>query len=238
MHCGRLSLLAALLAGAAEASSFTVAVDVADVPNAQAYVAPVKTLITEWYSKINTILFGKAPLPFAEVRVVFRKTLEADTPNGRVDAPAFTHGNVISVNFTDLVRMNGNYRAMLIHELAHVCQNYKGLDKGPAKWVGEGIADYIRHKYFERDLESKLEWDPDGTIKDGPLERAALAKQGYLVGYTIAAPFLYWLELHKNPRIVVILSQDVRDGSFSSGVFASLCGAPLDALWQKFFDQK
>ena len=54
------ALLAALLGGVAGAASFTVTVDVADAPNAQPYMAPVKGLITEWYSKINTILFGNA----------------------------------------------------------------------------------------------------------------------------------------------------------------------------------
>jgi hypothetical protein len=73
--------------------------------------------------------------------------------------------------------MSGDYRAMLIHELVHVSQNYSGLTKSGNRWVGEGIADYVRHRYFEKDLLPKLEWDSDGTLKDSDMERAKLEKQ-------------------------------------------------------------
>lgn len=56
--------------------------------------------------------------------------------------------------------------------------------------------------------------------------------------YTIAAPFLYWLELHKNPRIVTILSQAVRNSHYSDGLFQEHCGDSLDMLWQAFLEQK
>ncbi len=240
---GRLPLLALLFASVAPlcaaTASFQVVVDVSDAPNAQPYVVPVKALFEEWYPKINAILFGKAaPLPFKEVRVVFEKTLRVDSDTGPQDAPALAKANVIHVNFSYLGRMEDDYRAMLVHELTHVSQNYTGLAKSPAKWIGEGIADYIRHKYFEKDLVPNLLWDSDGTLKDSPLDRPTLEKQGYLIGYTIAAPFLYWLELKKNPQIVMTLSQGIRESRYSPDVFQQRCGAPLDALWQEFLAQK
>jgi len=62
-------------------------------------------------------------------------------------------------------------------------------------------------------------------------------QEGYLAGYTIAAPFLFWLELRKDPGLIVALSHALRDGSYSPGIFTERCGAPLDALWREFILQ-
>jgi hypothetical protein len=239
----RFSLLSGLFAlGAltcAGAEPFHVVVDVSAAPNAKPYAEPVKKLFEEWYVKIDDLLFGTgASLPFQEVRVIFERKTEVVTDQGPQQAPAYSKANIVHANFQAETRFDNAYRAMLIHELVHVCQNYTGLTRSPARWVGEGIADYVRHRYFEKDLLAKLEWDSDGTLKDSPLERAALQKEGYRIGYTIAAPFLYWLELHKNPRIVAILSQAVRDSRYSPGLFKEHCGDSLDTLWQAFFEQK
>lgn len=240
---GRFPLLSGLLAlgvlTCAGAERVRVVVDVSGVPNAAPYAKPAKMLFEEWYPKINDLLFGTgASLPFQEVTVIFERKTEVDTDKGPQQAPAYTHANIVHANFQPETRFDQSYRAMLIHELVHVCQNYTGLARSPARWVGEGIADYVRHRYFEKDLLPKLEWDSDGTLKDSPLERAELEKEGYRIGYTIAAPFLYWLELHKNPRIVAILSRAVRDSHYWDGMFQEYCGDSLDHLWQAFMQQK
>jgi len=58
----------------------------------------------------------------------------------------------IHVNFSYLERVKYPYLATLIHERTHVNEQYKGCPD----WLNEGIADYIRHEYFERDIELKL----------------------------------------------------------------------------------
>lgn len=241
---GQILLAAALFTIAAsrcvDAASFQVFVDVSAAPNAQPYVVPVKALFEEWYPKINDALFGKgAPLPFKEVRVIFERKTELDIGNGKEETiPSYTKGNVVHVNFAYLGVMPDDYRAMLIHELVHVSQNYSGLTKSANRWLGEGIADYIRHRYFEKDLLTKLEWDSDGTLRNSDLERAKLEKQGYLNGYTIAAPFLYWLEIHKDQKIVTTLSLAIRESRDTTEVFQQRGGASLDALWQEFLLQR
>jgi hypothetical protein len=250
-------LFAALIASGAlrcvEAASVRVFVDVSATPNAQPFVGPVKTLFEEWYPKINDALFGKgATPPFKEVRVIFEPKVELDMGTGKEEwVAAYTQGNIVHVNFAVLGVMTDDYRAMLIHELVHVSQNYGGVTTAN-RWLVEGIADYVRHKYFERDLVPKLEWDSDGTLKglgagtfagkgmdaDSDLERAKLEKQGYLSGYTIAAPFLYWLEIHKDQKIVMTLTQDIRESRYSADVFQQRCGASVDQLWQEFLLQK
>jgi hypothetical protein len=73
--CGALlaaTLLAASAVGGAQPARFGVRVDVSQVPNARPYVKPTRELITEWYPKINAILFGKDySLPLNKVQVIF-----------------------------------------------------------------------------------------------------------------------------------------------------------------------
>jgi len=158
-----LPLLVGVPLQAADSPPYRILVDISAVPEAASYVQPVTSLLHEWYPKINRQLFGDAALPFRDVRVIFEKVTEVDTDSGRQQAPSYTNANVIHVNYPNLTHMSDDYRGMLIHELTHVVQNYSGLTRFDARWVGEGIADYIRHKTIEKDLLPKLLWDDDGT---------------------------------------------------------------------------
>jgi len=118
-------LVAALLSPGppwrADAAKFQVHVDVSKTPNAQPYVKPVKALCEEWYPRINIILFGKdAPLPFKELHIRFEPKVEkCDGPNC-IEAGGFADENTIQINFGYLGRMKDDYRAMIVHELAHI----------------------------------------------------------------------------------------------------------------------
>ncbi len=231
-------LVAALLSPGppwrADAAKFQVHVDVSKTPNAQPYVKPVKALCEEWYPRINIILFGKdAPLPFKELHIRFEPKVEkCDGPNC-IEAGGFADENTIQINFGYLGRMKDDYRAMIVHELAHINQHYR--ESPGTGWLVEGIADYVRHRYFEKDLQPKL-LELDGYRFGGSQvdEQAKLRKQGYLFGYTVAAPFLYWLEMRKSKGLLVALNIALRQGSYSPDLFQKHCGAPLDTLWQEF----
>jgi hypothetical protein len=218
----------------AEAAEFRVNVDTSKTPNAQPYVEPVKALCEEWYPKINVILFGKdRPLPFTEIHIRFEPKVEKCDGPKCIEAGGFADENTIQINFGYLSRTKDDYRAMVIHELAHVNQHYK--ESPGTGWLVEGIADYVRHRHFEKDLQPKL-LELDGYRFGGsPVEeQAKLRKEGYLFGYTIAAPFLYWLELRKAKDLLISLSLALREGSYSPDLFQKHCGAPLDALWREF----
>jgi hypothetical protein len=130
-----------------------------------------------------------------------------------------------------------DYRGMMIHELAHIVQNY-GDGTGPG-WLMEGIADYVRHKYFEKDIEPRLHLDAKGHLKGFELGRniGEFEKNGYQGGYTVAGAFLYWLEVTKDKTIVPSLNRSLHDHKFSPSLFQEHCGAPLDALWHDFVEQ-
>ncbi len=134
-------------------------------------------------------------------------------------------------------RMPDDYHTMIIHELAHVVQNYKRLpDTG---WLGEGIAGYVRHKYYEKDIEPKLHLDKKGNLQGLGRGRTKpkLDQKGYLIGYTVASAFLFWLEVRKDQQIVPTLNLALREKRYSDDIFKQRCGAPLDALWHEFMVQ-
>ncbi len=49
---------------------------------------------------------------------------------------------------------------------------------------GRGIADYVRHKYYEKDIQQKPELDKNGTLKglEAYRNRHDFARKGYLDG--------------------------------------------------------
>jgi hypothetical protein len=197
-------------------------------------------LVTEWYPIINAILFGKDyPLALKEVQVIFEPKSFVVIGSDRVEVPAHEEEDIprsigrIHINFSYLERVKYPYAATLIHELTHVNQQYKNYPE----WLNEGMADFVRHKYFERDIEAKL-LPLHGYQFDGKqMDQAKFRKQGYLLGYIGAPPFLFWLEQRKDSGLIIALNRALRDGRYSPDIFQQRCGASLDALWSEFIAQ-
>ena len=195
---------------AAEGPRFTVETDVTAAPECQSFADKSKVLCEEWYPKINEILFSKdRPLPTEKVRVVFEP----------MKGVAHTSKAVIHVSAEWVTKKKPDDYGMVIHELTHVVQDYQNHVKGEDGWLTEGIADYIRHKYFENDI-TKLRVKPEGS--------------SYKQGYTTAAAFLNWLEANKCPDLVHKLNAALHDGAYSNAMFKDLCGATLEGLWKDF----
>jgi hypothetical protein len=234
-------LLAVVLASAlrsADPSGFEVRIQVRDAKGKE-FAGPSKALCEEWYPKINAALFGQDyVLPFKEVKIIFEPSIWLGTGPRRTVIPAYTKGDTIHVNSGYVARLHekepADYRGMLIHELTHVNQHYG--DDGGAGWLTEGIADYVRHKYFEKDIEPRLHLDSNGNLQGFELDRnkGVFATEGYLAGYTVTAAFLFWLEVWKDKDIVAVLNRALREGRYSAGLFRERCGAPLGALWAEF----
>lgn len=202
------------------------------------YVAPVKALCEEWYPKINAILYGEgAPLPFPTVEVILEPAIWSGTGQDRTVVPAYTNGNTIHVNSAYLVDIPDDYLAMMIHELTHVNQAYG--DQAGAGWLVEGIADYVRHKYYEKDIEPRLHLDVGGKLEGFELDRNHhdFEHKGYMDGYTVTGAFLYWLEVRKDENIVPALNRALREKHYTDAIFQEHCGSPLEALWQEFVAQ-
>ncbi|MFZ6645146.1 basic secretory protein-like protein [Undibacterium sp. TJN25] len=224
-------------ARAAPHSAHHTTVDISKAPDAADFAKKSQALVEEWYPRINTALFGAGHrLPFKTVQIVFEPDL------GVEGAAAYASGSSIHVSSTYIRTMPDDFRAMMIHELTHINQSYPSTEN--AGWLVEGITDYVRHKYFEKDIQSSLKLDASGKMtgysKTEPyfyaLENAgaSLEEQGYLKAYTVASTFLYWLEEKKDKNIVRELNLALSRSAYSAGLFETYCGAPLDSLWQEF----
>jgi len=197
---------------AAEERRPSIEANIDAAPESKVFADKSVALCTEWYGKINEILFDKDhPLPADKVRLIFKP----------MKGVAHTTNADIYVSAEWITKQPNDY-GMVIHELTHVVQNYGGKVKGEDGWLTEGIADYIRHKYFEKDIEK---------LRVGP-------RSSYKQGYTIAAAFLFWLETKKDAELVHKLNAALHDGAYTSDFFNKNCGASLEDLWKDFLHEK
>ena len=207
MRVGAVALCLAVAAWAEPA--FTVHVDTTKAPECEAFAAKSKALVEEWYPRINEILFGKDhPLPAADITLIFEPMYGV----------AHTAKNVMHISAKWVTQTAPNDYGMVAHELTHVVQDYRG--KGES-WLTEGMADYIRDRYYEPGAR-KQRIDPD--------------RSSYQQGYGTAAVFLIWLEATKDKDIVRKLNIASHDGNYSPALFQEYGGADLDTLWKQFAD--
>lgn len=200
--------------------------------------ALARQLIAQWYPRVNALLFdpGHAlPHPTPDVRVE-RKQKYAGVP-------AYADGATIYLWAGYIAQQDqADFEGMVIHELTHINQNARNV--GDNGWVVEGVADYVRHKYFAQDIAPTLQLTADGRLRGyAPSEiylhalqqqRVDLTGRGYQRRYTVASTFLYWLELHKDGNLVHEISVALEQGTFTPALFEQSCGQPLDALWRDF----
>ncbi|HEY2572624.1 MAG TPA: basic secretory protein-like protein [Verrucomicrobiaceae bacterium] len=187
--------------------AFQVTIDTSQAPECAAFAAKSKTIVEEWYPRINEILFEKRhPLPAREITLIFEP----------MKGVAHTGNNAIHVSAEWVTKKAPNDYGMIVHELTHVVQDYRGKGEG---WLTEGIADYVRDRWFEPGARQHR-IDPD--------------KSSYRQAYGTAATFLIWLERHKDKDIVRKLNIASHDGKYSPALFPQYCGADLDALWKEF----
>lgn len=244
--CRSAPLIAALLAPvalwSAGAESCQVTVDAQSPKAIQRFADSMKVLCEEWYAKINTTLFGaNHPLPYRVVKIHFEPKILFGPKEDPTEVPAYADKDTVHINSDYVVRtakeMPQDYQGMFIHELTHIVQQYP--ESRDAGWLVEGIADYVRHKYFEKDIETKLHLDKDGKLTGYELDRnkGKFETEGYMAGYTVTGTFLFWLEGKKSQQIVPTLNQALREGHYSAPLFQQKCGAPLSGLWSEFVVQ-
>ena len=187
------------------AEPITVRVDTSKAPECAAFAEKSKTLVEEWYPRINALLFDPTrPLPYSGITLIFEP----------MKGVANTTNNVIHISADWVTEKAPNDYGMVIHELTHIVQDYHGKGEG---WLTEGIADYIRDRHFEK-REHRI--DP--------------VKSSYRQGYGIAAAFLIWLGEKKHPGLVRKLTLASHDGTYRPALFTEICGTDLDTLWREF----
>jgi hypothetical protein len=106
----------------------------------------------------------------------------------------------------------------IIHELAHVVQQYK--TPGNPGWLVEGIADYLRWFHFE-------------PVAHRPkLENPARAR--YSDSYQTTAGFLEYVVANHNHEFVVQLNAAMRQGRYSADIWKDCTGLSVRELWTRY----
>ncbi|MFZ6720048.1 basic secretory protein-like protein [Undibacterium sp. Ji49W] len=209
-------------------------------PAVLARVEQSQRLVETWYPLINSLLFDEGhALPFADVEIVLMPGFGPELAN----VVAYASDNSIYISAEQVAVMPDNFQAMMVHEITHINQQYPP-SKQQVGWLVEGVADYVRHKYFEKDISATLQINAQDQLSgyqpDAPyffmLEKqgVSLKEQGYLKAYTVASSFLYWLEVSKDKDIVKKLNVALSKGEYTPELFVVYGGATLDVLWREF----
>lgn len=185
-----------------------VLVDTNDAPDLAEWGKRAGGLCVEWLPKIAALLPSEGFVPAKQVTLYF---------DPKMKGVAATTGTRITIA-ANWVKMHPDDFGMVIHELTHVLQDYRGKGEG---WLTEGIADYVRCWHFE-----------PGTRQFTIMR----VKSSYRQGYGVAGSFLDWLERTKHKGIVVKLNGASRKGEYKPEMFEMLCGKKLDTLWHEFVE--
>lgn len=171
----------------------------------------IRTFASEWYPRVCRVLGDAAARGIESFDVVL-------VPQLPEDARGATRGNRIRLNAGYLVQNPGELEYVLLHEMVHVAQGYRGLGV-PVHWA-EGIADAVPAMLGY----TNVSWCPVC-----PLEFPH-----YTSGYRCAAAFLLHIETVHGPGVLRRLNADLRSGNYSDRFFVEATGRDLPTLWAGF----
>jgi predicted alpha-1,2-mannosidase len=106
----------------------------------------------------------------------------------------------------------------VIHELAHVVQQYK--TRGNPGWLVEGIADYLRWFHFE-------------PVAHRPKLRNP-AQARYSDSYKTTAGFLDYVVVNHDHELAVKLNAAMRQGRYSADIWKDCTGLSVQELWTEY----
>ncbi len=109
---------------------------------------------------------------------------------------------------------------VVTREVMHIVQAYPA-DAGP-DWITEGIADYVRYQ---------LGVDNAGAGWSLP---ALTSQHRYTDSDRVSARFLVWIEAKVASGWVKALDAAMRNGTYSSDLWAQKTGKSLDELWAAY----
>lgn len=115
------------------------------------------------------------------------------------------------------------YYDIFLHELTHLVQQYTTRNLDDVKWLGEGLADYVRYIYGSSNVAAN--WPlPDYSNK-----------QNFKDSYKVTARFLIWLERKYNSTLIDQLDQGLRDVTYNqNNTWNQLTGKSVEQLWDDY----
>jgi hypothetical protein len=198
-------------------------IDFSKVPdaNVKSFLDHMRRTCNETYPKILTILGSdpsRAPKQFnivLEKPTFFSLFQRGDYIGGR------TVGTNIYLNYYWVGWNPAHLDMVLVHEMAHVAQNYNWITsfRAPDYWR-EGMADYVHYKL---------------GIGNGPYCAACSANYPhYRDGYWCAAAFLLYIDAQYGSNVIRQLNSELKGGTYTDAFFEKKTGVTVDMLWDAF----
>jgi len=186
----------------------TVNIDCSEAPETQEWAENAALVAKQQYPFLIAALDEEGYQPSDSMTMVFKHMEEiAYASNGRI---------VISAEW---ITKHPDDVGMVVHELIHILQAYRHHVPG---WVTEGIADYLRFFFYERNGERTCRVNPE--------------KAKYTDSYRTTGAFFDWIVRTKDAGFIKRLNAACRNGKYSNDLFREYTGMTVDELWAGFID--
>ena len=184
----------------------TVTIDCSEVPETQEWAELAAATAKTQYPFLIAALDSEGFIPADSITIAFKN----------MDGVAYAGGGKITIS-AEWIKNHPDDIGMVVHELIHIIQAYKHRVPG---WVTEGIADYLRFFFYERNGERTCRVNPD--------------RAKYTDSYRTTGAFFDWIVRTKDAGFIKRLNAACRGGTYSIDLFREYTGMTVDELWEGF----
>jgi hypothetical protein len=189
----------------------TVELNYIEAPDLKEWAEEAALLAREQYPFLVAMLDSEGFVPPDSIVIIFREK----------HGVAYAAGNEIHIS-CDWIRRNPDDYGMVVHELIHVIQAFGSGNSVPG-WVTEGIADYLRFFWWERNGFETCRVNPESAR--------------YTDSYRTTAAFFDWIVRTKDAGFIKRLNAYCREGNYSIGLFNEFTGMTVEELWVDFIKE-
>jgi hypothetical protein len=189
---------------------YEITINTSEAPDLKEWATKQRSDIEKWYPIIIQYLPSEGYTAPKKFTITFKN----------MDGVAYTSGTSIMCSAA-WFRSHQNDQGALIHEMAHVVQQYRG--QGNPGWLIEGIADYIR--WFKYEPTNKR-------------PHPNLARAKYTDSYRTTAAFLEFVATNFDHEFVVRMNEALREGRYLPSLWQEYTGKTVDELWDEYVKPK
>ncbi len=219
-------------------------IEVRDAPEALALVERAREIGNDVYPQILDLLGdGKSDAP-RRLDIVFRTHVVVPQFAVGEEALGCAYRKTVVLNAGFLCEHPENLDALLVHEMAHVAQNYSNFPYRHAwQWYAHRFSFTAMHPFGTRPPNMPFYWTEGiadyvcaklGHTNAWSCPQCDEHYSHYTGGYTCAAAFLLYIDNAYGTRVIRRLNSILRDGTYSDQFFAEVTGRTLDELWADF----
>jgi hypothetical protein len=185
---------------------YAITINTTEVPELKVWAEKQRPDIEKWYPMIIQYLPSEGYTAPKSFSITFKN----------MDGVAYTSGTSI-VCSAAWFKAHQDDQGAIIHEMAHVVQQYHG--PGNPGWLVEGVADYIR--WFKYEPPNKR-------------PHPNLARAKYTDSYRTTAAFLEFVAANFDHEIVVRMNEAMREGHYLPSLWQEYTGKTVDELWAEY----